>query len=200
MIRRTAKAWLSLVLLTAAGCNTMHDCINDCETSMRNHVLSQKAWCQWSWCYDDLDHPYHFARGFKAGYEDILAGGSGCQPTLPPRCYWKPCYQSAVGRSKINSWFDGFSHGAVAAQQDGYGDLQSLPISPTARANFMSRNAPVSPACFDGMYHGEVPTADENFAQDGPLIPEAAPGEMEAEPTAAPPATGELPLPTPYEP
>ena len=182
MIRRTAKAWLSLLLFTATGCNAIHDGINDCETRLRNECLSQKAWGHWSWCYDDLDHPYHFAKGFKAGYEDVLAGGKGCQPTLPPRCYWKPCYQSAAGRCKINAWFDGFSHGAVAAQQDGYGNLQSIPISPTARANFLSRNAPVNAACYDGMNHGEVPVADDNVPPDGQLFPEVPPGEIGVEP------------------
>ena len=182
MIRRTAQAWLSLLLLTATGCNAMRDSINDCETRLRNEVLSQKAWCQWSWAYDDLDHPYHFSKGFKAGYEDVVAGGKGCQPTLPPRCYWKPCYQSAAGRSKINAWFEGFSHGALAAEQDGYGNLQAIPISPTARANFLSRNAPVSAACFDGMHHGEIPIAEDSVPPDGQLIPEEPPAGLGVDP------------------
>ncbi len=199
MIRRTAKACLSVLLLTAAGCNSMHDCINDCETGLRNDVLAQKAWGQWSWCYDDLDYPFHFAKGFKAGYQDVLAGGKGCQPTLPPRCYWKPCYQSAEGRCKINAWFDGFSHGAVAAQQDGYGNLQAIPISPTARANFMSRNAPVSQACFDGMYHGEIPIPAESLPADGQLILDESPAEMGVGQDLQQTPTVESPIARPYE-
>ena len=157
MIRKSAKVWLTLFLLSGAGCNSIHDCINDAETSMVNHVLAQKAWNEWSWCYDNLTYPTHFAKGFKDGYESVLAGGKGCQPTLPPRLYWKPCYKTAVGRCKIAAWFDGFSHGALAAQQDGYGQMGKLPISPSAHQNWMSRQAPASAACFDGMYHGEIP-------------------------------------------
>lgn len=165
MIRRKLKAWLTLLLLSSAGCSAIQDSCLELETGMRNHVLASKAWAHWSWCYDDLDYSTHFAKGFKAGYEDILAGGKGCQPTLPPRCYWKPCFQSPEGRCKIAAWFDGYSHGAVAAQQDGYGNLGELPLSPTARANLLTRSAPVNPACFDGMYQGEVPIADPGTAE-----------------------------------
>jgi hypothetical protein len=172
---KLTPAWLSL-LLTLTGCTAIYDSCIECETGMRNRVLACKAWAHWSWCYDELEHPLHFSRGFKAGYEDVLNGGAGCQPTLPPRCYWKPCFQTPEGRCKIAAWFDGFSHGAVAAQQDGYGGLGELPISPTARANLMTRYAPVNPACFDGMSHGELPL--EGQAAEPSLLEELG-GAME---------------------
>lgn len=123
------------------GCAAIGDHIIDAEVDTRNHFLAQTSWHTWSWCYEDLDYPYHFARGFKAGYRDILDGGNGCQPTLPPRTYWKPKYQTADGRQRVNAWFDGFSHGALAAQQDGHGNLGEIPISPTARMNLQMANA-----------------------------------------------------------
>ncbi len=128
----------AILLLSAAaagGCASMQDGLVDHEVRLRNRMRAQHAWNEWSWCYDDLDHPFHFAKGFKAGYRDILNGGKGCQPTLPPRCYWKSCYRSAEGRCKVNAWFDGFSHGALAAQQDGVGAWNQIPLSPTARMN-----------------------------------------------------------------
>jgi hypothetical protein len=142
MIRNSLKKWVSLLLCLNVGCATFHECIIDQEIRVRNHVLAQKAWGEWSWCYDELDEPFHFAKGFKAGYRDILEGGKGCQPTLPPQCYWKPHYQSPAGRCKINAWFDGFSHGALAAQQDGFGSLQEIPMSPGARMNLEAANTP----------------------------------------------------------
>lgn len=178
MIRKSAKTWMSLVLLTAAGCSSLHDCIVGHEMQAKNFVVTQKAWSEWSWCYDDLEHPFHFSKGFKDGYKSVLEGGKGCQPTLPPRCYWKPCFQSPAGRCQIAAWFDGFSHGALAAQQDGYGNMNQIPISPTARQNLMTRHAPVSPACFDGMYHGDIP--------DGQLIPQAEDEPLPEEPLVAP--------------
>ncbi|MEZ6042713.1 MAG: hypothetical protein R3C20_19620 [Planctomycetaceae bacterium] len=128
--------------------------------SVRNFVLAQKAWGEWSWCYEDLDYPLHFAKGFKDGYRNILEGGNGCQPTLPPKCYWKPQFQSPEGRCKTTAWFDGFSHGALAAQQDGYGSLQEIPISPTARANLMTRLSTPAAFPFQGMSTPSVPAPD----------------------------------------
>ncbi|MCA9057050.1 MAG: hypothetical protein KDA85_01065 [Planctomycetaceae bacterium] len=141
MIRRSLIAAVALLLGTVAGCSSLQDHVVDVETGLRNRVLAQQAWNEWSWCYDDLDHPYHFAKGFKDGYRAVLAGGNGCQPTLPPRCYWKPQFQTPEGRCVTHAWFDGYSHGALAAQQDGYGNLNEIPISPTARANLISKRA-----------------------------------------------------------
>lgn len=135
-MRRFTIAMMFLAFgIGLSGCTAMTDSVVSVEMGVRNRVLAQKAWGHWSWCYDTLDNPYDFACGFKAGYRDVLQGGSGCQPTLPPRCYWKPQHQTPAGRCKAHAWFDGFSHGALAAKQDGYGDMGQIPISPTAQAN-----------------------------------------------------------------
>jgi len=130
-----------VLALLLTGCASMHNGVDNIESSVRHKCRAQIAWNQWSWCYDELTHPFHFAKGFKAGYRDVLEGGNGCQPTLPDRCYWKSCYQSAEGRCKVNEWFDGFSHGALAAQQDGAGNWNQIPLSPTARMNLQMANA-----------------------------------------------------------
>ncbi|MEY3176279.1 MAG: hypothetical protein RLZZ436_4193 [Planctomycetota bacterium] len=180
MIRQTAGFLLAALLMTATGCSSLHDYVIQTETSIRNGILAQKAWGEWSWCYDDLDHPMDFATGFKAGYRNVVGGGQGCQPTLPPRCYWKPCYETPSGREKINAWFDGYSHGALAAHQDGMANLSELPISPTARQNLMTRRAPVNMESFE-QQTGE-PGAEEEMlpapegedlgsASDLPMLP-----------------------------
>ncbi|MFO0999262.1 MAG: hypothetical protein U0936_02915 [Planctomycetaceae bacterium] len=165
MIRKSAKAWLACLLISSAGCNAIQDHCVSFETNMRNTVLAQKGWRNWASCYENVNYKLHFSNGFRDGYTNILEGGKGCQPTLPPRCYWKPQFQTPEGRARTNAWFDGFSHGAVAAQQDGFGSLQQLPISPTARANLLARQAPPSASCFSGMsqpdeadpvYHPEI--------------------------------------------
>ncbi len=165
MIRKSAKAWLALLLISSAGCSAIQDHCITFETNTRNTVLAEKGWMNWASCYENVNYKLHFAKGFKDGYTNILEGGKGCQPTLPPRCYWKPHFQTPEGKAKTNAWFDGYSHGAVAAQQDGFGSLQQLPISPTARANLMARQAPPSASCFAGMstteetdpvYHPEI--------------------------------------------
>lgn len=179
MIRKTVHAWMLILFCSAAGCNAVHEHVIDAEMDLRNCVLAQKAWGEWSWCYDDLDHPLHFAKGFKEGYRDVLDGGNGCQPTLPPQCYWKPQFQTPEGRCKINAWFEGFSHGALAAKQDGYGNLQELPISPTARANIMAKRAP-APRFPYATGAGEVqpaPTPDQ-LLETPPETPEMPAEEL----------------------
>ena len=95
--------------------------------------------------------------------------------------YWKPCYQNPQGQCKIQSWFDGYSHGALAAQQDGYGNLQTIPLSSTARQNFLNSKIPASNACFaetvapiapghDELLEMPGPAQDKDVLHDGPLI------------------------------
>ena len=151
-----------LLMTTLSGCSAIFDGVIEYEMELRNTILSQKAWGHWSWCYDDLDYPFHFAKGFKAGYRNILDGGNGCQPTLPPRCYWKPSHQTPEGHCKVHAWFDGFSHGVLAAKQDGYGAMGEIPISPTARQNLTLNRTPRP----DNMY----------YATESGMEPEAVPG------------------------
>lgn len=179
MVRRSAKMLLALMFLSAAGCSAINDYCLKTETGLRNSILAQKAWGEWSWCYEELDRPWDFALGFKAGYRDILGGGNGCQPTLPPREYWKPAYETPAGRQRINAWFDGFSHGALAAQQDGMSGMGELPISPTARHNLMSARSTVNPDCFDsessGSAGGEsvLPAPDAGMSLGGVETPDS---------------------------
>jgi len=156
---------LLLLTITAAftGCSSMSDCFTDWEIKCHNKIVAQKAWNEWSWCYDELDHPYDFAKGFKAGYLDILNGGKGCQPTLPDKCYWRPSYQGPDGLCIVNAWFNGFSHGALAARQDGYGNISTIPVSPTCRMNMQMACAPPATDVFP-------------VAQPSTSLP-AAPGE-----------------------
>ena len=170
MIRKFSLAGLGLILFTGAGCSSIADMCLEHEMSCRNHVLSCKAWGEWSWCYDELNHPHHFAKGFRAGYENILSGGKGCQPTLPPRLYWKPCYQCPEGQSKIQSWFDGYSHGALAAQQDGYGNLQTIPMSSTTRQNFLTSKMPASNTGFTESGESVTPDQDGLLEMPGPTL------------------------------
>jgi hypothetical protein len=202
MIRKSIKTWLAMLMLATSGCSSFNDYVLKTETGMRNQILSQKAWSQWSWCYDDLDHPSDFSCGFKAGYRNILEGGSGCQPTLPPRQYWKPCYETPNGRGRINAWFDGFSHGALAAQQDGMGGIGILPISPTARQNLMMKRTPRSTAEFGRP--DQVPLPDQSMlpesdgALDGDRVP--AGGNDPALVPEVPPSTKEkIPVSTLYD-
>lgn len=173
MKRITIKMLLLAMTIGFSGCASMSDGIISCEMGIRNHILAQKAWGHWSWCYDELEFPFHFAKGFKDGYRNVLDGGSGCQPTLPPQCYWKPQFQTPEGRCKINAWFDGFSHGALAAKQDGYGAMGEIPISPTARTNIQVARTPAPSNIYGNVYsEGEMLNVNDGQLLDLPVSAE----------------------------
>lgn len=43
-----------------------------------------------------------------------------------PPSYWKVQYQTEQGKAMTNAWFDGYSHGALAAEADGVADLNRI--------------------------------------------------------------------------
>jgi hypothetical protein len=199
MIRKSAKAWLALLVMSSAGCSAIQDHCITFETNTRNMVLAEKGWMNWSSCYENANYKLHFAKGFKDGYTNILEGGKGCQPTLPPRCYWKPQFQTPEGRAKTNAWFEGYSHGAVAAQQDGYGSLQQLPISPTARANLMARQAPPSASCFEGMSKQGMDPVHHPEIHGGDSVDEPPMEILKTPEIEMPPEPNPQELPRPYD-
>jgi len=178
---------LSLALTAAiTGCSGINDAVDKQVNGLHSSLTAYEAWAEWSWCYDDLDHPADFASGFKAGYQDVLNGGAGCQPTLPPRHYWKPCYRNAEGHCMINAWFEGFSHGAVAAQQDGANAYGSIPLSPRARTNLQMQATPVQPVNWSQAPAAPAPTATDTSLPSGP-IPPAPPAAAPIVPDMMPP-------------
>ena len=168
MKRTRYMSLLTLAAVFLTGCASMHSSRSGgLVEGIKHKCEAQQAWNAWSWCYAELNHPFHFARGFKAAYRDVREGGKGCQPTLPPKCYWKSRYQSAEGRCKVNAWFEGYSHGALAAQQDGVGHWNEIPISPTARINLQMQN--LQPASHGSGYSSPSPG-------EAPALPSALPG------------------------
>jgi hypothetical protein len=75
------------------------------------------------------------------------------------------------------------------------GGMGTLPISPTARANLISKNAPVNPECFNSLQNTPTP--------EGGLLPQT--DEMDVDPAVPagedmPPTPGTSPSATrPYE-
>lgn len=66
--------------------------------------------------------------GFLEGYHDMLQGGDGCLPVVPPRRYWSWKYQSAGGQGAVSDWFNGYSAGVAAAKEDGLSNLSRIPV------------------------------------------------------------------------
>ena len=136
------KILLAVLLgTTFTGCASFYECVDDNTMGARNYMLARQAWHRWHWCYADVSCCSHFARGFRDGYVDAINGVPECQPVLPPRKYWGACYQSTNGHCEINSWYNGYSHGHLAATKDGLAEMGRIPISPTARQNMLQAEA-----------------------------------------------------------
>jgi hypothetical protein len=77
-----------------------------------------------------------FAVVRNCAYLRVVSGGSGCVPPLPPREYWSWKYQTAEGQAKVAAWFDGFTYGAQAADEEGAGMWQDIQVSHLIEAQY----------------------------------------------------------------
>ena len=173
------------MLVGLSGCSGIQECLDEHCNSMHTELTGMEAWARWSWCYNELTHPKDFACGFRAGYLDVVNGGVGCQPTLPPKQYWKACYRNAEGHCRVNQWFEGFSHGAVAAEQDGANVYGHIPMSPTAQANFATMTQPAPVYDWSGSQAPPAPMASPApvGTQNYQPLPSAQPAVPDPTPT-----------------
>jgi len=151
-----------------------HDSLDEFMVDYRNRAWAARAWlCSRS---RFANHPYlsDLEAGFRQGYEDVAAGGSGCLPAVCPRSYWGWQYQSADGQSRMNAWFEGYPLGVQAAEQDGVGHWGNVgtafPNQPQAKAP-AAVAAPAAVGALDGDRDGEA----EELAPPNPF-----PGSNEA--------------------
>jgi len=156
-----------------SGCYQISDSIDDFAMSLRDDFAAGSAWSRWRPYYEDVEERSSFGAGFRDGYESVAAGGNGCQPAMPPHKYWSIWYQNAAGKAKIRAWFNGFSHGALAAEQDNISELSRIPIAPTLKAQHVP----------DGAEH-QITVSPEPDAELPPEPEAALPAEAEAAPPA----------------
>ncbi len=68
--------------------------------------------------YEDIPCESSFKAGFKAGYRFANCGGDSCSPPGPSH-FWGADGMTEKDIQEAQAWCDGFTHGAMAAQQDG---------------------------------------------------------------------------------
>jgi hypothetical protein len=174
-----------------SGCYQVRDSIDDFAMNLRDDFAEGSAWSRWQPYYEDVEQRSSFGVGFRHGYESVAAGGNGCQPAMPPHKYWSIWYQNESGKAKIRAWFNGFSHGALAAQQDNIIELSRIPIAPTLKAQHVP----------DGAEHQitVTPAPDVDLPPEPVAVPPAeAEAAQPAEPGSTPPKKPEVePLPVP---
>jgi hypothetical protein len=92
--------------------------------------LAEQAWKDLVSKTPEPQFSEHYEDGFKDGFCDYLfLGGSGSPPPLPPRRYWKRQFETPEGHLAIGQWYDGFVHGAAAAEASGYRQFVAVPPS-----------------------------------------------------------------------
>jgi hypothetical protein len=145
------KRWGRLLLLAAAvcvgvptsGCTMIrgigkafnqHEALDEFMVGYRNNAWSARAWLCRKHRFRNHQELADFEAGFRQGYEDIAAGGSGCVPAVCPKAYWGWQYQSADGQRRMNAWFEGYPLGVQAAEEDGIGHWGSVATSFAAPA------------------------------------------------------------------
>jgi len=115
------------------GCSTgeLRDSFREVTTEVRVRCAAEKAYLH----RGDLFHeccscPLDFKHGFKNGYYDVaMHGDDCCAPPTPPSCYWGCCTSDPCERvERLNCYYDGWAHGAIAASQDGVAGLNTVPI------------------------------------------------------------------------
>ena len=131
------------LLVASSGCYTVREDIDDCIMEKRLKYQARSAWSDAKSSCNDVEYRSHFQDGFEAGYLNVAQGGDGRPPILAPAKYRSWWYQNEVGNPEAMSWLDGYSYGAMNAEQNGVGQTQrvvtSLPPSAMHRGRGSQR-------------------------------------------------------------
>lgn len=115
---RTVPAFLTAILVLASGCTVCNRC-DDFACECRDSYRGYTAWSHWRPVYAGVANENDFRSGFQAGYSAVALRGESQTPETPPHRYQTVFYHSEVGRAQLQSWHDGYAHGAVVARQEG---------------------------------------------------------------------------------
>lgn len=109
--------------------------ISGCATFQDSEYKTAQYWrshCAW-WrnpCDRCSANPVsHYSKGWRQGYADVLMGGDGTCPPVPPHCYWSHKFQNCYGEQAIDDWFKGYHDGANSGLASGRGTYHTVPIS-----------------------------------------------------------------------
>lgn len=124
------RRWVGLVfLLNCFGCASFQDHHYQAAQNFRAHFA---WWC----CPEDRcsANPWsHYAHGWRAAYTDVLMGGDGRCPPVPPQTYWSSKYQDEVGDAIIDDWFHGYRDGSASAMASCGDRFHPVPTSQEAQ-------------------------------------------------------------------
>ena len=131
--RKSCNAVALFSLLS--GCTTL----TDCKYELGQKVRTKQAWHEFDGC-NDRCFTLDYSCGWKQGYYDVLTGGDGRPPVVPPKKYWKPPVFTEHDPSRVNDW-------------SGRRRLCQMPAGSPLCANVPARLCPLV-TLFDGGFVG----------------------------------------------
>ncbi|SFH84591.1 hypothetical protein [Planctomicrobium piriforme] len=109
-VKKSIRHWLSLLAFAPlAGCATFQDVHYEHTQKLRTECAYFHYW----WCSGSSGSDY--AKGWKAGYMDVLTGGDGQPPLVAPHCYWAPSQITKHCDEKRHDYYVGWQDGAMMA-------------------------------------------------------------------------------------
>lgn len=167
-----------LLPIVLTGCiSQLRDEFDDARVAMFNHNLAWAAYCEASPLYCTMSCPHSFKMGFKSGFIAMANGANGCPPVFPPssKILSLAWLDDGTPEDRRNAWYDGYSHGVLAAHQTGAVDINRIPGRLPTRQNYDLTNpggapseylplAPSpSPVPLDSPLPGIPPTPSETY-------------------------------------
>jgi hypothetical protein len=135
--------WSAMALfMSLSGCTALCDC----KYELGQKIRTSQAWHDFDGCNEEC-FTGDYKSGWKAGYYDVVTGGTGMPPVIAPRKYWKPPVFCEHDPSRRDEWYCGFQDGAACAKcQPDYHYLQTfLPGSPGCPVPQISHSAASRP-------------------------------------------------------
>ena len=174
MVSRFAPV-LILTTVSITGCTSLCDA----KYEMTQKIRTCKAWYEYDTeCLVTGDYKH----GWKAGYYDVITGGTGCPPVVAPSKYWTPPVFSQYDPSRRDDWYRGFQDGAACAKcEPELHYLQTfMPPRCQTQAVSLHREVPEVPTVPEGT---EEPIADPNIPMNDPVTnPAEGPAQEENKP------------------
>jgi hypothetical protein len=105
-------SWRSFALfLSLSGCTAL----SDCKYEAGQKIRTSQAWHEFDGCNEQC-FTSDYRDGWKRGYYDVLTGGDGRPPVVPPKKYWKPPVFTEHDPSRQDEWYTGYQDGASCAK------------------------------------------------------------------------------------
>ncbi len=141
-------------------------CVDRKVTCLRDRCLADAAWQEVQQAHADQHFSADYVRGFKQGFAEFLRTGAPAgPPPIPPRWYWKVCYESPAGHQAMDDWMAGFTQGVAVARASGERALVAVPTSvPPASAMTPLPQAGLSPPVLEATPPVELPPPQKETA------------------------------------